>query len=207
MSERQKGRHRGRPALSEEEIARMREHISRCALRLYRSQGYHAVSMRKLASEADCTVMTLYRYFESKTDILRYLWDASFSDLFDRLEAISQAETDPRERLIAVCKGYVQYWLDNREDYFLVFMSRDVEQTDVNVFLDGGQAMQRFSMVYQWLEGALGDDVDPAALNLKSQTLICALNGISHNLITISGFSWGEPVDLVEHAVEGILKA
>ena len=60
------GRPRGRPTLSEAEASEMRRHIADCAMRLFQEDGYDAVSMRRLAGEAGCTVMTLYRYFDRK---------------------------------------------------------------------------------------------------------------------------------------------
>ena len=198
---------RGRPALTEEKVAEMRAHISSCALRLYKSEGYTAVSMRKVAAEAGCTVMTLYRYFERKIDILRYLWDEIFAELFDQLTEIADGERDTDARLNAVCLAYVEYWLKHREHYFLVFMSSDVSQSDVSVFVENGRSIQRFSLLYQCLGDAIGTNINQDTLDLKAQSLLCALNGISHNLITISGFSWSEPKHLVEIAVSGVIKA
>ena len=202
-----KGQGRGRPALSDEQVADMKAHISSCALRLYQSEGFEAVSMRKLAAEAGCTVMTLYRYFDRKIDILRHLWDDIFAELFDHLETIAKKEKRAEARLKAVCLAYVVYWLKHREHYFLVFMSSDVSQSDVSIFVDEGRSVERFALIYSCLEDAVKYDIDPEELNLKSQALLCALNGTAHNLITISGFAWATPKRLVEVAVSGILEA
>lgn len=198
---------RGRPALSEESIAQMRAHISTCALKLYQSEGFAAVSMRKLAAEAGCTVMTLYRYFERKIDILRHLWDVIFADLFDHLEDVAARSAPGTERLNAVCIAYVDYWLAHREHYFLVFMSGDVSQSDVSVFVDDSPSMTRFALIGDCLNDALPKATTKDQLHLQTQTLLCGLNGISHNLVTISGFPWADPKDLVRSTVSGILNA
>ncbi|MEM6899843.1 MAG: TetR/AcrR family transcriptional regulator [Pseudomonadota bacterium] len=202
-----KSKARGRPAMSDEEIAEKRRHIAACALRLFQAEGYPAVSMRRLAAEANCTVMTLYKYFDRKIDVLRHLWADVFSDLFDQLDEIASQEEAAIRRLQAVALGYVSYWLEHREHYFLVFMSGDVSQSDVSVFVEDGASIDRFSLIYMCLAEAVGDDTDPTLLNLKAQSLLCALNGISHNLVTISGFPWLDPQELVETAVLGVLKA
>lgn len=198
---------RGRPALSEESIAQMRAHISSCALKLYQSEGFAAVSMRKLAAEAGCTVMTLYRYFERKIDILRHLWDEIFADLFDCLEDVARQSASGVEQLNAVCIAYVDYWLAHREHYFLVFMSGDVSQSDVSVFVDDSPSMDRFALIGECLKEALPETTPDTQLSLKTQTLLCGLNGISHNLVTISGFPWTDPKVLVRSTVSGILSA
>ncbi|MEM1036878.1 MAG: TetR/AcrR family transcriptional regulator [Pseudomonadota bacterium] len=198
---------RGRPARSEGEISDMRATIARHAMRLFQENGYEAVSMRRLAKEAGCTVMTLYRYYERKIDILRQLWAEIFDELFDELDAIAVAETDPDARLHAIAFAYVNFWLERREHYFLVFMSSDVSQSDVSVFVADDRSMARFSVFYESLASALDLPENDPAIALKTQQLLCALNGTAHNLITISAFPWAEPNDLVRAAVESVLKA
>lgn len=198
-------RARGRPARSPEQIADMRAHISACALRLFREEGYAAVSMRRLAREAGCTAMTLYTYFDDKIDILRALWADVFAELFDGLDATADAETRPEARLKAVALGYVSYWLEHRETYFMVFMSGGVSQADVVGFVSDGGTAARFELFRTSLDAALGGQTDPEELRLKSELLLCILNGIAHNLITISGYPWSDPERLVHRAVDGLL--
>lgn len=200
-------RARGRPSLSEEDMAAMRRHITDCALRLFQEDGYDAVSMRRLAGEAGCTVMTLYRYFDRKIDILRQLWAEVFTELFDELDAVAAGEPDPARRLDKVARGYVGYWLSRREHYFLVFMSSGVSQSDVSVFVGDDRVVERFGVLRQCLVGALPPGTDEAAIDLKTQLLLCALNGIAHNLVTISAYPWACPDDLVGAAVAGVLRS
>ena len=185
----------------------MRRHITDCALRLFQQDGYDAVSMRRLANEAGCTAMTLYRYFDRKIDILRKLWEEVFTELFDQLDQIAAKEDDTIKRLNAVALGYVTYWLDQREHYFLVFMSSGVSQPDVSVFVEDEGVVQRFALFYESLAKALGEDASEMDVTLKAQLLLCTLNGIAHNLNTISGYPWAEPDALVSAAVSGALKA
>ncbi|MBW8639993.1 TetR/AcrR family transcriptional regulator [Hoeflea sp. WL0058] len=183
----------------------MRRHIADCALRLFQEDGYDAVSMRRLASEAGCTVMTLYRYFDRKIDILRALWTEVFAELFDRLDRVAAGEADPTHRLLAVSQGYVDFWLERREHYFLVFMSSGVTQSDVSVFVGDDGVVSRFNVLRESLAGALDGRPGEAELKLKSELLLCALNGIAHNLITISAYPWSEPQALVRAAVTAVL--
>jgi hypothetical protein len=41
---------------------------------------------------------------------------------------------------------------------------------------------------------------------VKSELLLCILNGIAHNLITISAYPWSSPDMLVQHAIRGLLR-
>lgn len=195
---------KGRPVRSPQQAESVRAHISSSAFRLFREEGYPAVSMRRLAQEAGCTVMTLYRYYPRKIDILRDLWSEVFCDLFDSLAEQTRSMESPAKRLEAVSKGYVDYWLDRREHYFLVFMSSGVSQADVSVFVEDDAILKRFGLFRESLAAAL-PGISDEALALKSDLLLCTLNGIAHNLITISAFPWAEPGDLVRAATSGIL--
>lgn len=162
--------------------------------------------MRRLAQEAGCTVMTLYRHFDAKIDILRQIWRNVFAELFDQLDARAEQEADPIERLNAVALGYVEFWLARRDRYFLVFMSSGVSQDDVSVFVADDDLLLRFNVLQESLIAALnatGSEADPV---LRNQVLMCSLNGIAHNLITISAFPWADPEALVRQAVLGTLR-
>ena len=196
---------RGRPSLSDEEIMDIRRNIAGHAMRLFQEDGYAAVSMRRLAKEAGYTVMTLYRYYDRKIDILRQLWAEIFNELFDALDEIAAQESNAPARLHAIAFGYVNFWLKRREHYFLVFMSSDVSQSDVSVFVADDAALARFSIFYDSVGAALGLGEGAPDIDLKTQQLLCALNGTAHNLITISAFPWVEPENLVREAVESIL--
>lgn len=198
-------RTRGRPVRSTAQIVEMRAHIAACALKLFQQDGYAAISMRRLAQEAGCTAMTLYKYYDSKFDILSALWAEVFGRLFDELGRIAATECDPEARLNSVALGYVRYWLEHREHYFMVFMSGGISQADVTGFVSGSDTLARFDLLRTSLLAALGGDVDAEGLDLKTELLSCMLNGIAHNLITIGGYPWSAPEKLVRQAIDGLL--
>jgi AcrR family transcriptional regulator len=200
----QPSRRKGRPVQTAEQVESVKAHISACAFRLFREEGYPAVSMRRLAQEAGCTVMTLYRYYPRKIDILRDLWAGVFNDLFDGLAQKTAAIPAPAQRLEAMAEAYVDYWLHRREHYFLVFMSSGITQEDVSVFVADDAILLRFRAFPATLAAAL-PGIDDATLALKSDLLLCTLNGIAHNLITISAYPWAPPAALVRAATRAIL--
>jgi AcrR family transcriptional regulator len=195
---------RGRPARSAQHVAEMRARIAEQAQILFLSEGYGAISMRRIASATGCTVMTLYRYYDRKIDILRHLWKMVFETLFDELEQVAETYSDPRQRLEAIALGYVRYWLENREIYFMVFMSSNVEQSDVSVFVQDDAIISRFMIFQRSLAQATSNTSD-SDLAISSELLLCMLNGIAHNLITISAFPWSSPQVLVRTAIDSLL--
>lgn len=200
-------RSRGRPARSGPQIEDIRKHISACAMKLFREEGYAAISMRRLAGEAGCTVMTLYNYYDRKIDILRDLWAQIFAELFDELDPIAAGETEPIMRLNAIALAYVEFWLARRDRYFLVFMSSGIAQSDVSLFVRDDAVLRRFGILRDSVAEALGDSAGAGEIELKSQLLVCVLNGMAQNLITIGAYPWSGPKELVSVAVDGLVKA
>jgi len=62
-----------RPGLRERKKAGTRAAIQRHALRLFREHGYEATTMNQIAAAADVSPSTLFRYFPTKEELVR--WD------------------------------------------------------------------------------------------------------------------------------------
>lgn len=99
--------------------------VVKVCLQLFDQGGYEAISMRKLAGEVGVAPMSLYRYFPTKTHLMRHIWD----DVLQRachhgqLEAARARRTHTRLR--GFLNGFLQYWLENRSHYWVVFAIRD----------------------------------------------------------------------------------
>lgn len=197
-------RSRGRPVRSPEQVNEMKARVVERAYSIFMREGFEAISMRYLAAELGCTVMTVYKHFPRKIDILQALWARVFGDLFDGLERSIAAGGDPVERLNALALGYVQFWLERRDHYFLVFMSSNVDQADVSIFVQNDELLARFDIFRQAIAAASAPDFNEDALALKVELLLCALNGTAQNLITISGYPWSRPEALVQAAVRAV---
>jgi AcrR family transcriptional regulator len=198
-------RARGRPAQSPQKIEAIKSRIAEAALRLFQQEGYEAVSMRRLAAEVGCTVMTIYRYYDRKIDILRDLWAQIFDEVFNALDTLAQPHIDPAQRLEAISIGYVAFWLENRDHYFMVFMSSDIEQTDVSIFVQNDAVLARFFVFTAAISACFEDRIDDDALKIKGEVLLCCLHGIAKNLLTISAYPWSDYQALVRASIAGIL--
>lgn len=201
MAEKKK---RGRPPRAQADVERERARIATIASNLFQKEGVEAISMRRLAIEAGVTPKTLYAYFTAKRDILQHIWQAFFIDLFDQIDVIAQSQHSPIERLKAACLCYITYWEAHDDRYDLVFMSDGVSQSDVGLFLDDSPIVERYAVFADLISAATGaraSDPSPTKLN----ALICALDGIAHNKVTISYYDWGSTEDLVDTLLPGIV--
>lgn len=197
-------RPRGRPPRTTLDVQAIRARIAAVAIRLFREEGYASVSMRRLAQEAGCTTATLYAYFASKTDILSFLWAEVFEGLFATLGELASGQGDARARLGVVSRAYVRFWVDNPDTYRMVFMTEGVTQPDVAAFLDDSGTVGRFALFFDTLREAWPGR-DPAWADGRTQALLCGLQGVAHNLITVSGYGWSPAETLVDTLVEALL--
>lgn len=73
--------------------------IVECAIKLMDQQGFEHLTFRKLAAEIPSTEASVYRYFEDKYHLLRYLVAWYWEWLNYRLEQKDLVTTMPQERL------------------------------------------------------------------------------------------------------------
>jgi AcrR family transcriptional regulator len=182
----------------------MKARIALVAERLFREEGYGAVSMRRIAEATGCSPMTLYRYFDGKIDVLRSLWGGVFETLFTTLARNHPRGIPPADRLEAISQDYLGYWLERPDHYRLVFMSDGVSQSEVGGFVASDPAPARFALFAEAIADAL-DRQDDEDLRARQDFLICSLQGIAHSLITISAQPWTAPRQLVARAVKATL--
>jgi AcrR family transcriptional regulator len=196
---------RGRPVLSPEKAIAMKAQIAMAARVLFLNEGYQAVSMRRIASVVGCAPMSLYKYYPAKIDILRYLWADILDKLFSDLAIIEAAKEPPLITLISVSRAYVHYWLNHPDHYHMVFMSEGVTQPDVSVFVEDDYIAGKFQLFFVLVAKAKQGETE--AVKLLAESLICALNGVAHCLVTISGLAWSSPDLLVETIVTAIVQS
>jgi len=203
MDEREQVKGRGRPSLSDVEKEMKRAEIASIALRLFLEEGFESVSMRRLGKEVGITPMALYRYFQSKLDILTNLWGHIIDLAFETVAAIKGQTPDQRDDLCQVCNAYVGYWRDNPAHYHLVFMSGGVSNSTVRLFVEQQNVIAKFEIFFMYLAELRSEPRESASVKRATDGLITHLHGIMHSLITMQGYSWTDQKTLIEGAVSG----
>lgn len=103
-----------------------RKIIQNIASDLFAIQGYHAVSIRKIALRAGCSPMTLYTYFESKHALLRALWADIFTEAIVICASASELGKTPEQKLSNHINAWIDFWIRRPDAYKVVFMNSDV---------------------------------------------------------------------------------
>lgn len=82
--------------------------IEREALALFHAKGFHATSIREIASAAGIVPATLFYHFAVKEDILLRIMHRSIDSTIERVEAARATGVDPTTRLAAVVDALVR---------------------------------------------------------------------------------------------------
>ncbi len=102
----------------EREKEERRESILKAAIRVYEQEGYHAITMEKIAEAAELGRATLYLYFKTKDEIFIHAI-VSYSDFFgERLEALYARRNHIKERLLeSLWKTFVEFFEKDRASF------------------------------------------------------------------------------------------
>jgi AcrR family transcriptional regulator len=155
------------PSLREINCEARRQRILEAARTLITDGGMPALSMRKLAQEADVSVTTLYNLFGARNDILAAL----VHDAIDRIDQILEREApldDPIERCRAVITVSVRYIADQEATFrpmihtlYQGLSLGGIERSDTS---ERAAHMQRIAIEKAIDQGLLHDTLDPGVL-------------------------------------------
>ncbi|MBL1074050.1 TetR/AcrR family transcriptional regulator [Nocardia sp. 2] len=122
---------RGRmPAVSDTDIRRV-------ARSLLVSHGPDAVTLRAIARDLGVTAPALYRYYESRDDLVSAVRTDVCCDLAAHMAAALEGQPDDAMlRFFAVCRGFRTWALTHSREFSLVFASPEAGGT--------GSAMRQF---------------------------------------------------------------
>ena len=101
---------RGRPS--------RRDKIFAAALRLFRSQGFHATSLNDIGAAAGVAGTAVYAHFATKQDLLAAAIGEGAQRISDGVRhALADSPQTPDEALDALVEAYVRVVLDNADTY------------------------------------------------------------------------------------------
>ncbi|GAA3860100.1 TetR/AcrR family transcriptional regulator [Saccharothrix violaceirubra] len=121
--------------------------IRRQARALLAAQGRDAVTLRAIARELGITAPALYRYYDSREDLLARLCDDICVDLDGELSKALEpvVSEDITVHVFTVCKAFRRWALDHPNEFALVFASTDNRRADM---LAGGRTDDQFGRVF-----------------------------------------------------------
>lgn len=183
----------------------LRTKILEVAKALFIERGFEETSIRTIAERIEYSPTTIYLHFKDKDDIFFALHQEGFILLNQYFKVLQNVE-DPFERLKAITKAYIDFALENREFYDLMFISRSPMNAltkEDEKWEEGNKAFGAlFGTISQCIEKGYFQGMDPEILSFTCWSMvhgICALEvrgrcsviseenqqGLSHNAAAI----------------------
>lgn len=200
-------RKQGRPPKSPEEQAAIRNKIIGVAKELFINEGVDQVSVRKIAARVGCTPRTLYYYFENKRSLLHFIWVDIFTQLSDF--AVDQQEnSESLQKIKSLLMAYAQYWLSHPDHFRVVFSIEELNSTPDQdeqaneIIMHSQYFTSLFSEIKKCCESQTFSETNHT---LIGQTLLCGVQGIVSNLLTIKQMKWAPPEQLLTLQIDSML--
>ena len=100
----------------------MRSRILEAARNLFASEGYDAVTLRKVADCIEYCPATIYKYFADKDEMVRALCEEDIAAMMATFRP-SMAKLNPLERLSSFGRAFIEMGLEQPNHYRLMFMT------------------------------------------------------------------------------------
>jgi AcrR family transcriptional regulator len=182
----------------------LRQQILDAARDLFVSDGYDAVSMRRIAARIEYSPTAIYLHFPDKQSILTALCDETFDKLSVRLAALFARVSDPLARLRDGLRLYVEFGLAHPHHYTVSFLVRPPD-----VLTSQPTAGHR---AFAFLQAAVAEAMATGAIRTgevetTSQALWAACHGIVALHITVPPERFAlVPADrLIRHTIDTLI--
>lgn len=182
----------GRPKQSDRERQKKVDSIIQTAQSLFITEGYPAVSMRKIAAKAGMGTMTLYKYFPNKNSILHHIWAEFFDELFALVKADIDRTAGAKSQLKQACMLYLNYWVEHQDRFRIVFLNEDRASSNDEFFINHANIAEEMLLIAGPLLQNLSQSINPSSIMVFLESLMCFVHGIALNVITISEYPWND---------------
>lgn len=183
---------------------------------LFASEGYEAVTMRRIAERIEYSPTAIYFHFKDKLSLLRALVDRDFAAFAVALQRIGRV-ADPVERLRRLGYAYVDFALEQPNHYRFLFMTQHPPLEPEQSAIERGNPDQD---AYAFLRDTVAEAIAAGCLKPEhddadrvAQIAWAAAHGVVslHNVkCSDSWIDWQPPREtarrLIDLTLEGLVK-
>ncbi len=168
------------------EQARTRARILQVAREVYDTDGYAAVTMRRIARRTGYSPAALYRYFNNHLELVRGIWQDAVDRMRDDAEVAFAAHEDPLDRVVAVLSSYANFAMTEPAAFRSTFLQTHVPGEDANLFQREGPLPNldpREGTSYRLIREAIVQAIAagrmiPMDADIAAQTLWATIHGV-----------------------------
>jgi AcrR family transcriptional regulator len=164
------------------EAVGLRERIIEVAGKVLVQEGYQNLSMRRVAQEAGCSQMAMYRHFANKEALTQHLCTQLYRRFAARISREIEAISDPGERFRRIIASIIRFAIDYPDHYSLIFLVRHADPT---VVAERERLGQEFlaEVYFPTAEALLPRDTPKTVIDTRLRQMLCCLHGTAALLI------------------------
>ena len=176
-----------RPPRSQREIDLVKKEILDAASELILDEGFHNLSMRKLASRLGMTATTIYNYFSNKDEINLMIRMRGSELLYQRFLKCRDQHADPLLRMQAMIRAYFDFGISYPNYYDILFNLHtpkylDYVGTDLEPVArtEKESSLRNYEIAARTIMEVMGrrGDGDPDLVKLMTIQMWCEIHGI-----------------------------
>jgi len=99
----------------------VRQSILDAALKIAVAEGWHALTIRKIADAIEYTPLIVYEHFENKEELIQELFLSGFRELQKGYDLKNQSETDPKKIIMSLSLNHWDFAFKHKDLYQLMF--------------------------------------------------------------------------------------
>ncbi len=159
----------------------MRDRIIETASRIFIEEGYENVSMRRVAEEAGCSQMAMYRHFANKEALTQHICTTLYTRFAQKMSREIQAAANPWERLRKFIAALIRFATSYPDHYSLIFL---VRHSDPEVIADRERLGKEFlAGIYTIVQAVLPSETPSAMVDMRLRQILACLHGTAALLI------------------------
>lgn len=170
----------------ERDAQKMKTDILSAANEIAQTEGYEAISIRKIAKKIDYTASLIYHYFPSKEQIVSVLLQQGYGKLIAALTAAQGLEGNAEEKLRTMTRSFLQTALQIPQEFSIVHMDSSPLVLEHTAYLFKGAMEKRLPLhfIAECIKGMHPKrELDEHLLELSAQSIAASTLGLALKLI------------------------
>lgn len=171
---------------------KLRERILAEARKIFASDGYDSVSMRKIADRIHYSATAIYLHFKSKEELVRAIADEDYAKLAGFLGQKSK-HGKPVMRLRQLANAYIDFGVSHPDSYRLMFMTLFAANSEQDSRLEQGNIdHDAYGLLVQLVQEALSVVAKPPLkdAHLVAQLFWATIHGVVSQRIALGEEAW-----------------
>jgi AcrR family transcriptional regulator len=153
----------------------LRERIIEAASKVLTNDGYESLSMRRVAQEANCSQMAMYRHFENKEALTQHICTQLYTRFAAKMNRELDSVSDPWERLKRFVAALIRFATNYPDHYSLIFL---VRHSDQRVIADRERLGQEFvARIRPIVQVLLPSETPDAVVDMRVRQMLNCLHG------------------------------